>query len=110
MMQTRLRWSLFALVLVGLALAFPEQAHATTAGGSGLPWETPVQRFVDSLLGPIAIAMVLLGFVGGVWRFMIGGQIDNFISSMLMLILCGSILLAAKPLISQFYGVSTLLP
>lgn len=109
-MQTTLRWSLFAIVLVGLALAFPEQAHATTAGGSGLPWETPLQRFVDSLLGPIAIAMVILGFVGGVWRFMIGGQIDNFVSSMLMLILCGSVLLAVKPFITQLYGTSAILP
>lgn len=73
------RW--IPVILIGSILAIgalcPSAAHAATAGGSGLPWETPIQRIVDSFLGPIAVGMCLIGFVAGVWRFMTGGEMDE---------------------------------
>jgi len=100
---------IFPVALLAFILLFPEQAHANTAGGSGLPWETPIQRFVDSMLGPVSLAMVLIGFVGGVFGFMTGGEINGFVRAMVVMILSGSILLAAKPFISSVFGVGGIL-
>jgi len=37
------------------------------AAGTGLPWETPIQRIANSINGPIAYGLVLAGFsmIGG---------------------------------------------
>lgn len=111
MSSSNRRWLPAALLiaLLGFILLFPEQAQSTTAGGTGLPWETPIQRFVDSMLGPVSMAMVLIGFVGGVFGFMTGGEINGFVRSMVVMILSGSILLAAKPFINSLFGVGGIL-
>jgi type IV secretory pathway VirB2 component (pilin) len=97
------------VAVIAIAVFCPEQAHATTAGGTGLPWETPIQRMVDSFLGPVAMGMILIGFVGGVWGFMTGGEINGFVRSMVVMLLSGSILLAAKPFVQSLFGVGALL-
>lgn len=105
------RWlpAVLPIALLALVMLFPEQAHATTPGGSGLPWETPIQRFVDSMLGPVSMAMVLIGFIGGVFGFITGGEINGFVRAMVVMILSGSILLAAKPFINSVFGVGGIL-
>ena len=68
--QTRL-WAAMALSVL--------YAPAALASGTGMPWETPIQNFLDSITGPVAkagaiIAIVLLGLgfafgeAGGVVR------------------------------------------
>ena len=105
------RW--IPVILIGSILAIsvlcPSAAQAATAGGSGLPWETPIQRIVDSFLGPIAVGMCLIGFVAGVWRFMTGGEMDGFVRSMVVMALSGSILIAARPFINSLFGVGAVL-
>jgi len=51
------------VLLSGLALAIAAPAWA---GGTGMPWETPLQSIVDSVQGPVAkvigvIAIVITG-------------------------------------------------
>lgn len=105
------RWIPIVLVgsLLAIELLLPSTAHAATAGGTGLPWETPLQRIVDSFLGPIAVGMCLIGFVAGVWRFMTGGEMDGFVRSMVVMALSGSILIAARPFINSLFGVGAVL-
>ena len=68
------------LALAALALA--ASGHAAMAAGSGMPWEAPLQRIVESIEGPVAkvIAVVIIittglslsfGDMGGAFRRMI---------------------------------------
>ncbi len=98
-----------SIALIVFALLCPEQAHATTTGGTGLPWETPIQKITDSFLGPVALGMILIGLVGGVWGFITGGEINGFVRSMVVIVLAGSILMAAKPFVQSLFGVGALL-
>lgn len=43
-----------AITLCGLMIAGP-----ALAGGSGMPWEGPIQKVVDSITGPVAQAAAL---------------------------------------------------
>jgi type IV secretion system protein TrbC len=57
------KWVLLSILLFlafspGLALA------AGTGGGGGLPWETPLQNVQQSLTGPVAKGVALVGIVG----------------------------------------------
>lgn len=99
------------LILAGgfmtASILFPEVAHATSPGGAGLPWEAPIATIVNSFLGPIALGMVLIGMVGGVWSFMTGGEINGFVRSMVVMVLAGSILASARPFVQQLFNVGT---
>ena len=95
--------------LLAIVVLLPEQAHAATTGGSGLPWEAPITKLVDSMVGPVALGMILLGLVGGVWGFMTGGEINGFVRSMVVMVLAGSILAAAKPFVNSMFTTSALI-
>jgi type IV secretory pathway VirB2 component (pilin) len=61
---------IFGKVIVLFALLLPVAAHAATGGG-GLPWETPLQTLSNSISGPLAYGLSLIGLVvsGGVLIF-----------------------------------------
>jgi type IV secretory pathway VirB2 component (pilin) len=46
-----------------MVLCIPRTAHAAT-GGAGLPWETPLTTLSNSVTGPMAYAVSLIGIVG----------------------------------------------
>ena len=47
-----------------LALSPSMALAAGTGGGGGLPWETPIQNVSNSLTGPVAKAIALIGIIG----------------------------------------------
>ncbi|HBA54269.1 MAG TPA: conjugal transfer protein TrbC [Syntrophorhabdus aromaticivorans] len=54
---------LSGFLILGMIFLLPVLAHAS---GSGLPWETPLQKILDSISGPVAkiagvIAICLTG-------------------------------------------------
>jgi type IV secretion system protein TrbC len=105
------KWSplIMGVALLAFFLLLPEQAHANTATGGGLPWEDPINKLVNSMIGPVALGMILLGLVGGVWGFMTGGEINGFVRSMVVMVLAGSILAAAKPFVTSMFTTAALL-
>jgi len=75
------KWSplIMAVALLAVFILLPEQVHAASTGGGALPWEDPINKLVNSMIGPVALGMILLGLVGGVWSFMTGGEINGFV-------------------------------
>lgn len=97
---------MFAVIaLLGFVLLCPEQAQATSPGGTGLPWETGIGHVVDSLIGPVAVGLVVLGFFGGSFAFATGGEMNGWVRAMAVMLLSGSVMLAAKPFVSSVFGV-----
>jgi len=89
------------LVLVG-AFLLPVAAHAATGGG-GLPWETPLQTLGNSISGPVAYGLSLIGLVvsGGVLIFM-GGELNHFARIVVQVVLVISFIIAGKNTMSTF--------
>ena len=74
------------------------------AAGSGLPWEDPIQKIIDSLTGVVARsvltgAVVLLGFG---FAFSEG----FFMKRILGVVLGGAIALSAASIILDLFGVA----
>jgi len=93
---------LFKLLLV-LALLLPAvAAHAATGGGS-LPWETPLQTLSNSISGPVAYGLSLIGLVvaGGVLIFL-GGELNHFARVAVQVVLVISLIIAGKNTMSAF--------
>jgi type IV secretory pathway VirB2 component (pilin) len=89
-------------VLVMIALLVPVAAHAATGGG-GLPWETPLQTLGNSISGPVAYGLSLIGLVvsGGVLIFM-GGELNHFARIVVQVVLVISFIIAGKNTMSTF--------
>ena len=49
------------LLVVTLLLAWPVVAHAA---GTGMPWEGPIQQFLDSITGPVVQTGAILAIIG----------------------------------------------
>jgi type IV secretion system protein TrbC len=92
-----------AIVLTAIALSF-DPAHASTTGGTGLEWETPLQKIRDSVTGPVAYAVSLLGIVvtGAVLVF--GGEINEFVRRIIMLVLVVSLMVFAADLMNSLFN------
>lgn len=90
--------------LVTLLLLCPEQAQAASAGGGGLPWETPLQTITRSIQGPVAYAISLLGIIGCGGMLIWGGEINEFLRRGIMLVLVIALVMLASQVLSSLYS------
>jgi len=94
------RFFILMVVLFGLILSFEVQAGGF-GGGSGMPWDTFLQKLSASLTGPWAGAISLIGIVvAGTTLILGGGEIGHFFRSLIYLILVISIIVGSQSLLS----------
>ena len=79
-----LPWLVLGVIV--LAAIHPETAHASTAGG-GLPWDGPLTTLKNDLTGPVAFTISLLAMVACGAALVFGGEINEFVRRIIMLVL-----------------------
>jgi len=83
----RRHWLLLLVLTMVLAvLCHPDAALAATTGG-GLPWDTPLQTLKNDLTGPVAFTISLLAMVACGAALVFGGEINEFVRRIVMLVL-----------------------
>jgi type IV secretory pathway VirB2 component (pilin) len=82
--QSWLPWLVLGVIV--LAAIHPETAHASTAGG-GLPWDGPLTTLKNDLTGPVAFTISLLAMVACGAALVFGGEINEFVRRIIMLVL-----------------------
>ena len=92
-------------VLSTALLICPAIAHAATVAGGGLDWETPLQKFFDSIKGPVAFVIALMGIVVTGASLIWGGEINEFVRRLVMMIMVISLIVFAASLLSNLFGV-----
>jgi type IV secretion system protein TrbC len=98
-----MKYRMLVIVFVWLLLAVSAHtAHAAT-GGAGLPWETPLTTLSNSVTGPVAYSVSLIGIVGagGILIFA-GGQVNEFLRAVLFCVLVIAFIIAAKNTLTAF--------
>ena len=96
----------FAFLLM-LAIIAPDQAWAATScgsGGGGLPWESPLCKVSDSLSGPVAYAISLIGVVVTGAMLIFGGEINEFARRIIMLVLVVALIVSATNVLSGLFS------
>jgi type IV secretion system protein TrbC len=78
---------LLMMVLVIGAALYPPAAHAAAAGGGSLPWDTPLTTLKNDLTGPVAFTISLLAMVACGAALVFGGEINEFVRRIIMLVL-----------------------
>ena len=96
-------WAMLALAVV-VYLLFSNVALASDVGsgggGAGLPWEGPITRLRQSVSGPVAFAISLLGIIVCGATLIWGGEIGEFVRRLIMLILVISLIVFANTLLT----------
>jgi type IV secretion system protein TrbC len=96
-----MKYRVFAVLAAILAVA--GSAHAAGAGGGGLPWEQPINTLSNSVTGPVAYGLSLIGLVasGSVLIFA-GGHVNDFFRVVLYCVLVISLIIAGKNTLTSF--------
>jgi type IV secretion system protein VirB2 len=95
-------------ILIASLTAFciaPGLAEAGTGGGS-LPWETPLEAIRDSVTGPVAYAISLMGIVVAGAMLVWGGEIGDFVRRIIMLTLAISLIVFSANILATLFRVS----
>ncbi len=105
--QTPLLIALALLLVVSVIL--PDAALATTTSTGGLPWETPLNTIRDSLKGPVALAISLIGVVVTGAMLIFGGEINEFARRVIMMVLVVALLVQASSLLDKLFTTGAVL-
>jgi type IV secretion system protein VirB2 len=97
-----------SLAFAGMAMLLAAPAHAA---GSGMPWEDPLQRILDSVQGPVAkiVAVIIIITTGLTLAF---GETSGGFRRMIQIVFGLSVAFAASSFFLSFFsfGGGALLP
>lgn len=94
----------FWVCLAVLAMVvFSHPAHAadaTEGGGAGLPWEGPLTKLKQSISGPVAFVIALLGIIACGATLIWGGEISEFTRRIIYVVIVVCIIVFANSLLT----------
>jgi type IV secretion system protein TrbC len=98
--KLRQHWLLARATLAALSIA---TSHPAVAAGSGMPWEAPLQRILDSVEGPVAkvTAVVIIIITGLSLSF---GDMSGGFRKMIQIVFGLSIAFAASSFFLSFFA------
>lgn len=100
-------YSLWLKGCISCVLFFPFLTHASS---TGMPWESPLDKFVSSITGPVAFGVSVLGLVGAGATLIFGnGDMSGFLKIVIGLVLAISFIAFAVNILSAMFGVSSTL-
>lgn len=97
-------FALLAAILLALLVLAPHTAWAAEGTGGSLPYESWLTNLRNSVTGPVAFALSIIGIViaGGVLIF--GGDLNGFFRTLIFLVLVMALLVGAQNVMSTFFG------
>jgi len=102
-------WICLAAILLCLFATHPAYA-ASSSGGSGLPWEGPLATLSNSMKGPVAFVIALLGILACGATLIWGGEVSTFAQRMVYVVLVVCILVFANNLLTGALFSGALIP
>ena len=96
-------WVATALLILWVMLS-SHCAFAAEGTGGALPYETWLTNLRNSVTGPVAFALSIIGIVvaGGVLIF--GGDLNGFFRTMIFIVLVMALLIGAQNIMGSFFG------
>lgn len=93
-----------AAILLVFMLLNPQHSFASEGTGGSLPYEDWLTNLRNSVTGPVAFSLSLIGIViaGGVLIF--GGDLNGFFRTLIFLVLVMAFLVGAQNVMSTFFG------
>lgn len=96
-----------ALIALGLSLVLlllTEPAMAAETSGGGLPFDSWLTKISNSITGPFAFTVSIVGIVGAGAALIFGGDMNGFLRTLLFIVLVLSFTVAAKNMLTKITG------
>ncbi|WP_293701478.1 conjugal transfer system pilin TrbC [Thiolapillus sp.] len=92
---------LFAALFLVMAV---QPTMASEGTGGSLPYESWLTNLRNSVTGPVAFALSIIGIVvaGGILIF--GGELNGFFRTLIFIVLVMALLVGAQNMMSTFFG------
>ncbi len=94
-----------AAAVVGILTAPAAMASAPSAGGSGLPWEGPLNIILASIQGPVARVFLLLSIIATGIGLAFGEHGSGF-KKVMGIAFGGAIIISAVSFVSTLFGAT----
>ncbi len=91
-------------------LMLPEIVLASVGGGGGLPYETWLVSLRNSVTGPVAFTLSIIGIVvaGGILIF--GGELNAFFRTLIFIVLVMALLIGAQNIMTNLFSGAVVTP
>jgi type IV secretory pathway VirB2 component (pilin) len=101
--RAALPWLCLTL-LFAYMLVVPEHAYASEGTGGSLPYESWLTNLRNSVTGPVAFTLSLVGIVVSGGALILGGDLNGFFRTMIFVVLVMALLVGAQNMMSSFFG------
>ena len=103
-LSNRNRMQLVFMALAVVVFLLPDMAFATEGTGGSLPYEGWLTSLRNSVTGPVAFTLSVVGIVisGGVLIF--GGELNAFFRTLFFLVLVMALLVGVNNMMTTFFG------
>jgi len=92
------------LGLMVLLLLLTEPSFASNTSGGGLPFDSWLTSISNSITGPFAFSVSIIGLVAAGAALIFGGDMNGFMRSLIFMVLVLSFIIAAKNTLSAITG------
>jgi type IV secretion system protein VirB2 len=94
---------LFSVAIFFVLLFSVENAQATVGAGGALPYETWLVSLRNSVTGPVAFTLSIIGIVvaGGILIF--GGELNAFFRTLIFIVLVMALLVGANNIMTNLF-------
>jgi len=92
-----------AMILAMIVMSAEAQAGT---GGTGMPWETPLQSIQSSITGPTAVGLGIIFLAIGGITAAIGDEMNGIVRKLINIVVAVGIGVSASPLVTKLFGVS----
>ncbi|MCO6559772.1 MAG: TrbC/VirB2 family protein [Gilliamella sp.] len=83
---------------------FSNSAFAAEGSGGGLPYESWLGKLRDSLTGPVAFAVSIIGIIVAGSVLIFGGDMNGFFRTLVFLVLVMALIVGANNMMATFFG------
>ena len=104
-LQKNQMWLMYAFLAIALLVIFVDHANAAGTNG-GLPYESWLTKLRQSVSGPVAFGVAMIGIVVSGAVLIFGGELNGFFRTLVFIVLVMALLVGANSMLSTFFGGS----
>lgn len=98
-----LPYAILALLVAAVMLA-PASAWASAGTGGSLPYESWLENLRNSVTGPVAFALSIVGIVVSGGTLIFGGDLNGFFRTFMFIVLVMALIVGVNNVMSTFFG------
>lgn len=92
------------LAMLAIIVLMPQQALAAEGQGGGLPYEGWLTSLRNSVTGPVAFTISIIGIVIAGAVLIFGGELNAFFRTLIFLVLVMALIVGAQNMMTTFFG------